>query len=193
MDFDKNKIQELLDESSAKVEAIMKDTAALENILQSAEQKLKDIPGVGQYAAKLPLMLSMIRSYIAKEYTEVSPKVVVSMVGALVYMLKGKDLIPDKIPVIGAVDDLAVLGLALQLNTAELEAYKIGEALKKARKEQNLTQKKLGEMVGVKEAQISKIENGKSVAFTTIIRLFKALGAKTASLDLGNMGRVALW
>lgn len=76
---------------------------------------------------------------------------------------------------------------------AELEAYKIGEALKEARKQQNLTQKQLGEMVGVKEAQISKIENGKSVAFTTIIRLFKALGAKTASLDLGNMGRVALW
>ncbi|MBQ9424604.1 MAG: DUF1232 domain-containing protein [Erysipelotrichaceae bacterium] len=123
MDLDKNKIQELLDESSAKVEAIMKDTAALENILQSAEQKLKDIPGVGQYAAKLPLMLSMIRSYIAKEYTEVSPKVVVSMVGALVYMLKGKDLIPDKIPVIGAVDDLAVLGLALQVNSSELETY----------------------------------------------------------------------
>ncbi len=123
MDLDKNKIQELLNESSAKVEAIMKDTAALENILQSAEQKLKDIPGVGQYAAKLPLMLSMIRSYIAKEYTEVSPKVVVSMVGALVYMLKGKDLIPDKIPVIGAVDDLAVLGLALQVNSSELETY----------------------------------------------------------------------
>ena len=123
MDLDKNKIQELLDESSAKVEAIMKDTAALENILQSAEQKLKDIPGVGQYAAKLLLMLSMIRSYIAKEYTEVSPKVVVSMVGALVYMLKGKDLIPDKIPVIGAVDDLAVLGLALQVNSSELETY----------------------------------------------------------------------
>ena len=123
MDFDKEKIQELLNESSSKVESIMKDTAALENILQSAEQKLKDIPGVGQYAAKLPLMLSMIRSYMAKEYTEVSPKVVVSMVGALVYMLKGKDLIPDKFPVIGAVDDLAVLGLCLQLNDKELSAY----------------------------------------------------------------------
>ena len=46
------------------------------------------------------------------------------MVGALVYMLKGKDLISDKIPVIGIVDDLAVLGLALQLNSKELEAYK---------------------------------------------------------------------
>ncbi len=123
MDLDKNKIQELLNESSSKVEAIMKDTAALENILQSAEKQLNNIPGIGEYAAKLPLMFSMIRSYIAKEYTEVSPKVVVSMVGALVYMLKGKDLIPDKIPVIGAVDDIAVLALALQLNTVELEAY----------------------------------------------------------------------
>ena len=123
MDLDKNKIQELLNESSSKVEALMKDTAALENVLQSAEKQLNNIPGIGEYAAKLPLMFSMIRSYIAKEYTEVSPKVVVSMVGALVYMLKGKDLIPDKIPVIGAVDDIAVLALALQLNTAELEAY----------------------------------------------------------------------
>ncbi|MBQ1288283.1 MAG: DUF1232 domain-containing protein [Erysipelotrichaceae bacterium] len=123
MEIDKNKIKELLDESSAKVESIMKDTAALENILQSAEAKLSQIPNVSQYAAKLPLMLSMIRSYIAKEYTEVSPKVVVSMVGALVYMLKGKDLISDKIPVIGVVDDLAVLGLALQINSKELEAY----------------------------------------------------------------------
>ncbi|MCR4633585.1 MAG: DUF1232 domain-containing protein [Erysipelotrichaceae bacterium] len=123
MEIDKNKIKELLDESSAKVESIMKDTAALENILQSAEAKLSQIPNVGQYAAKLPLMLSMIRSYMAKEYTEVSPKVVVSMVGALVYMLKGKDLISDKVPVIGIVDDLAVLGLALQINSKELEAY----------------------------------------------------------------------
>ena len=76
---------------------------------------------------------------------------------------------------------------------AELEAFKIGEAIRRTRKQQNLTQKQLGEMVGVQEAQISKIENGKSVAFTTIIRLFKALGAKTASLDLGSIGKVALW
>ena len=107
MEINKEKIQEVLNESSAKVEAIMKDTAALENILQSAEAKLREIPGVGEYAAQLPLMFSMIRSYLAKEYTEVSTKVIVSMVGALVYMLKGKDLISDKIPVIGIIDDIA--------------------------------------------------------------------------------------
>lgn len=47
--------------------------------------------------------------------------------------------------------------------------------------------------MGVQEAQISKIESGKSITYATIVRAFKALGAKTASLDLGTMGRVALW
>ena len=124
MDFDTSKIQELLDASAAKVEAVMKDSAALENILQSAEEKLSSIPGVGKYAANLPTMFSMIRSYLAKEYTDVSYKVIATMVGALVYMLKGKDLIPDKIPLIGAIDDLAVLGLAITVNTPELDAYR---------------------------------------------------------------------
>ena len=149
--MDMSKIQELLDESSAKVEGIMKDTAALENILQSAEKKLNEIPGIGQYAAKLPLMLSMIRSYISKEYTDVSTKVVVSMVGALVYMLKGKDLINDKIPVIGVVDDLAVLGLALQLNDAELAAYA------KWREEKDAPER-TGEPAAVVEEETSETE-----------------------------------
>lgn len=76
---------------------------------------------------------------------------------------------------------------------ADVETYKIGEAIRQTRKSQNLTQKQLGQLVGVQESQISKIESGKSVTFATIAKVFRAMGAKTASLDLGNMGRVALW
>ena len=32
-----------------------------------------------------------------------------------------------------------------------------------------------------------------NITFSTIIRAFKALGANKASLDLGSLGRVALW
>ena len=42
-----------------------------------------------------------------------------------------------------------------------LHAYRIGEAIKKARLKQNLTQEELGEKVGVKRSQICKLENGK--------------------------------
>ena len=47
--------------------------------------------------------------------------------------------------------------------------------------------------MGVQETQISKIERGKSITYATIVRAFKALGAKSASLDLGVLGRVVLW
>ena len=56
-----------------------------------------------------------------------------------------------------------------------------------------LTQEQLGELMGVKRAQISKIESGKSITYSTIVRAFKAMGVKTASLDMGAMGKVALW
>ena len=74
-----------------------------------------------------------------------------------------------------------------------LDDYRIGEAIKAERKKQGLTQEQLGERMGVQKAQVSKIENGKSPAYSSILRAFKALGAKTASIDLGEMGRVALW
>jgi len=61
----------------------------------------------------------------------------------------------------------------------ELRIDLLGEAIKQARKERNLTQAELGQLVGVKKAQISKLENSLTDArFETIIKVFKALNAK---------------
>lgn len=61
----------------------------------------------------------------------------------------------------------------------ELRLDLIGEAIRQARKERHLTQEELGLLVGVKKAQISKIENSLTDArFETIIKVFKALNAK---------------
>lgn len=70
--------------------------------------------------------------------------------------------------------------------TAKRDAYEselrldlIGEAIKQARKERKLTQTQLGELIGVKKAQISKIENNLTDArFETILKVFRALNAK---------------
>ena len=61
----------------------------------------------------------------------------------------------------------------------ELRLDLLGEAIKQARKERNLTQEQLGLLVGVKKAQISKLENSLTDArFETIMKVFKALNAK---------------
>ena len=75
----------------------------------------------------------------------------------------------------------------------DINNFLIGEAIKRAREAKNLTQEQLGELMGVKRAQISKIESGKSISFSTIVRAFKAMGVKTASLELGSLGKVAFW
>jgi DNA-binding XRE family transcriptional regulator len=61
----------------------------------------------------------------------------------------------------------------------ELRIDLLGQAIKQARQERNLTQEQLGELVGVQKAQISKIENSvKNARFETILKVFDALGAK---------------
>jgi len=73
-----------------------------------------------------------------------------------------------------------------KLGTTKREAFEnelridlLGQTIKQVRKEQNLTQEQLGEIVGVQKAQISKIENSiKNARFETILKVFDALGAK---------------
>lgn len=61
----------------------------------------------------------------------------------------------------------------------ELRLDLIGEAIRQARIERNLTQEELGRLVGVQKAQISKLENSLTDArFETIIKVFKALNAR---------------
>lgn len=61
----------------------------------------------------------------------------------------------------------------------ELKTELIGDMIKKVRKDRNLTQQELGELIGVKKAQISRLENNtKNVTVETIIRIFNAMKAE---------------
>ena len=121
--MDLEKAKEALTGFTAQAEELIKDPSKLEALLQQFEAKMKDVPMAGDALSKIPLMISMIRSYITKEYTEISPKVIVTLVCAIIYLLKGKDLIPDNIPVVGYVDDLAVFAAAFMIDEPELAAY----------------------------------------------------------------------
>jgi DNA-binding XRE family transcriptional regulator len=74
---------------------------------------------------------------------------------------------------------------------AEFEQFLIGETIKQARKQKQLSQTQLGELIGVKKSRISKIENGENLSFGAVIRIFKAMGI-SAKLKLENIGELAL-
>jgi len=61
----------------------------------------------------------------------------------------------------------------------ELKVELIGQMIKEVRKKQALTQSELGQLIGVKKAQISRLENNTSnVSIGTIIKVFNALKAE---------------
>ena len=124
MDFSIEKAKSLLDSGIAEAQELIKEPSKIDDILMQLEKKLQDVPAIGQTLSDLPVMISMVKGYITKEYSDVSPKVIATLVGAFIYLVKKKDIISDDIPVIGIADDLAVLGLALKLSEPELNAFK---------------------------------------------------------------------
>ncbi len=116
-------VSDILNGFTAEATSFINNPDRLDGLLAEAEEKLRAIPHIGETLSGLPVLISMVKSWIKKEY-EVQPKVLVTVVAALLYLLKGKDLISDKIPVIGMTDDIAVLGFALKLIEPDLNAYR---------------------------------------------------------------------
>lgn len=115
--------QEVLNKGIKEAEEVVKNPSKVDEILIQLEEKLKGVPVIGSTLADLPLMIAMIKAWIKKEYTVVSPKVIACLVGAILYLIKKKDIINDSVPFVGHMDDLAVMGLALKLSENELKAF----------------------------------------------------------------------
>ena len=63
----------------------------------------------------------------------------------------------------------------------ELKLELIGDMIQHARKQRNLTQEQLGALIGVKKAQISRLEkNTGNMTIETILKVFNALKAQVS-------------
>ena len=107
-----------------KAKTLLDDVDELESFLQRLEKKLKTIPVAGDKLAVLPIMISLVRNYIKKEYTDVPIGTVIAIVSALIYVLSPADFIPDSIPGIGYLDDAAVVTACWKLVKSDIEEYK---------------------------------------------------------------------
>ena len=107
-----------------KAKTLLDDVDELERFLQRLEKKLKTIPVAGDKLAVLPIMISLVRNYIKKEYTDVPIGTVIAIVSALIYVLSPADFIPDSIPGIGYLDDAAVVTACWKLVKSDIEEYK---------------------------------------------------------------------
>ncbi len=124
MDISIDKAKGLLEQGMTEAQEMLKNTSKVDELLMQMENALGGVPMIGDTLSQVPFMISMVKGYITRNYTEVSPKVICTLIAGFIYVVKKKDLISDSIPVIGMADDLAVLGLALKFCEPELKAYR---------------------------------------------------------------------
>ena len=70
------------------------------------------------------LLLSIVKDYWAGAYRQVPYGVIASSVFTLIYVLNPFDMVPDVLPLIGQLDDVAVLGACLLMVEHDLHTYK---------------------------------------------------------------------
>ena len=122
--IDTEKAKEILDSGMDKANELLGQPEQLQDLLIQVTDKMKTVPVLGTVVSELPAMVSLVKSYITKEYPDVSPKVIAAAVSGFIYLIKKKDLIPDNIPILGQLDDIAVIALALSLIKPELDNYR---------------------------------------------------------------------
>ncbi|WP_166642550.1 YkvA family protein [Methylocaldum gracile] len=96
------------------------------------ENKAKKIPALYQVWLDILLCLELIRDYRSGTYRDIAAWAIAAVAFGLLYLINPAELIPDVIPIVGYLDDVAVMALILKLVKVELEKY---AAWRKARDE----------------------------------------------------------
>lgn len=113
-----------VDSNRAEAKNLLNDKDKLEQFLERLEAKLTLIPVAGKYLSDIPVLISLIRAYVDRSYTQVPVGSIIAIIAALIYVATPTDALPDPIPVVGWLDDAGVLALTYTLVHDDIADYK---------------------------------------------------------------------
>jgi uncharacterized membrane protein YkvA (DUF1232 family) len=100
----------------------------LEKVVNKSEEIRRKFSAKGPLARFIEdgqLLIAIVKDYWSGRYRQIPFGVIASIVFTLIYILNPFDLVPDVLPVIGQVDDAAVMGACLMLVEQDLQKYKV--------------------------------------------------------------------
>jgi uncharacterized membrane protein YkvA (DUF1232 family) len=117
------KIEEELIEQSAK-KVTDKDVEKVVDKSEEIKKKFKPGGPLGRFIEDGQLLISLVRDYWSKSYRQVPYGTIGAAVFTLIYVFNPLDLVPDVLPIVGQLDDAAVVAACLVLVEQDLHAYR---------------------------------------------------------------------
>ena len=99
----------------------------LEKVINKSEEIKKKFSAKGplvRFIEDGQLLIAIVKDYWSGAYRQVPYGAIASIVFTLIYVLNPFDLVPDMLPLIGQLDDVAVMGACLILVEQDLHKYK---------------------------------------------------------------------
>ncbi|MGZ6316201.1 MAG: YkvA family protein [Anaerolineales bacterium] len=118
-----NKVgEELIKEGSPKVTE--KDIVKVVDKSQEIQKKFSSRGPLQRFIEDARLLIAVVKDYWSGAYRKLPYGTVAAIVFTLIYVFNPLDLVPDVLPIIGEVDDAAVVTACLFLVERDLLAYK---------------------------------------------------------------------
>lgn len=113
-------------------DVIVKGTGKTLDFLNAASDKLKplaEIPLIGETIGDVQDLIAMLDDYYHGRYRKVPTVVIVGTAAIVGYLVSPFDLVPDKVPILGFIDDAFIINIVIQLCIdKELERYRAWRA-----------------------------------------------------------------
>ena len=120
----KNFNQNDIDEKFSTFNSYSEDDAQKLMDNQEKIEKIASNDTLHKYLNDIKLYFQMLGDVFTGKYKKVPVGTIAAIVGTLLYVLSPIDLIPDFLPIIGYLDDAAMLALCLNFTKFDVEEYK---------------------------------------------------------------------
>jgi uncharacterized membrane protein YkvA (DUF1232 family) len=121
--MDTNKVgEELIKEGSPKITE--KDIVKVVDKSQEIQKKFTSRGPLQRFIEDARLLIAVVKDYWSGTYRKLPYGTVAAIVFTLIYVFNPLDLVPDVLPIIGELDDAAVVTACLFLVERDLLAYK---------------------------------------------------------------------
>jgi len=90
---------------------------------ESISKKLSNAPPLRKFVELGQIMFEMLKDFKRGKYSEVPWFTIASIAVTLLYVLNPLDIVPDFIPGIGYIDDLAVMSISMGWIETDLHKY----------------------------------------------------------------------
>lgn len=100
--------------------------ADAEKVMENQEkiEKIASNGTLSKFLDDIKLYFKMLGDIFTGKYKKIPVGTIAAIVGTLLYVLSPVDLIPDFVPVIGYLDDAAILAACLNFTRFDVEEYK---------------------------------------------------------------------